>query len=262
MLSPLSLSRKSLIRSLHRKKGRVEEGAFLAEGERLLSELAKNPHGVRFLFGVRERAELLADQFPGIPCFTIDGDGAGLFATEQSQGVGAVVDIPPTATLDALAAGGAPIIYLDRIADPGNAGTIVRTAEWFGIDRVIFGEGTVDPYNPKGVRATMGALFHMQIVADVTPAALVALGLPIIALDAGGRENLDEATLPRHAIYVVGSEAHGLSPEIRSAARLLAIAGRGTVESLNAAIAAGILLYQLSRFGVITPPTASQPDRP
>jgi len=261
-IEQLSRSRKTLVRSLHRRKGRVEEGAYLAEGERLLGELAKSPRGLRFVFATEDYAGRLARMFPGVECCVVDGDGGDLFATENAQGVGAVVDIPLPTSLADLAAAGAPVIYLDGIADPGNAGTILRTAEWFGVAGVAFGTGSVDPYNPKVVRASMGAIFHAPIAADVSPADIAAcaagLGVPVIALEAGGTELLGEIVLPRRAIYVVGSEAHGISAEIRANARPVAIGGLGSVESLNAAIAAAILLYEIFRPTPSSPRTVSQ----
>jgi RNA methyltransferase, TrmH family len=260
-IEPLSRARKTLVRSLHRKKGRFESGAFLAEGERLVSELAKSPGGLRFLFGTSDRIGWIEERFGGAQCFAIDNDDADLFATEQAQGIGAVVDIPAGRSFEELARGSGPVIYLDGVSDPGNAGTILRTAEWFGADGVAFGSGSVDPFNPKAVRASMGAIFHMPVADGVGPADLMSSGLPVVALDAGGDELLGSSPLPRHAIYVVGSEAHGITPAIRDGARLVGIGGEGRVESLNAAIAAAILLYEIFRPATY-PPEASRSGRP
>jgi TrmH family RNA methyltransferase len=150
-------------------------------------------------------------------------------------------------SLEVLVEAGGPILFLDRIADPGNAGTIIRTAEWFGLAGVALSTGSVDLYNPKLVRATMGAIFRLPIVESVDPADLRLPGLPIVALDADADEYLGTVELPRHAVYVVGSEAHGLDVRIRSTSRMLAIGGRGDGESLNAAVAAAVLCYELSR---------------
>jgi len=238
-------ARASLIRSLHRRKGRREEGAYLAEGERLLDELSADPSGVRFLFGAAERMEWIRERFPGHMVFVIDARGAALFATENAQGVGAVVAIPEPVPLERIIAGDDPVLYLDRLADPGNAGTILRTAEWFGAGGVLFGEGSVDPYNPKVVRASMGAIFRHPFAAGVTPENLAAAGRPVVALDGAGNEVLGRMPLPRRGVYVIGNEAHGVSPAIAREARLVAIAGSGAGESLNASIAAAILMYEL-----------------
>jgi TrmH family RNA methyltransferase len=155
--------------------------------------------------------------------------------------------MPEPAVASAIAAAGAPLLFLDRLADPGNAGTILRTAEWFGAAGVLFGEGSVDPYNPKVVRATMGAIFRLPIALGVSIAELRSLDLPLYALDAGGEEPLGRHPLPMHALYAVGSEAHGVDDELLPHARILRIGGGGAAESLNAAIAASILLYEIFR---------------
>lgn len=245
--APLSAARAKVIRALHRKKERQAEGAFLAEGERLLDELSRAPARVRFVFATGERLAWLAERFPETLRFSMQERQIDLFATDSPQGVGAVVDIPEPPTLGQLLEEPGPILMLDGISDPGNAGTIVRTAEWFGIHRVIFGAGSVDAYNPKVVRATMGAIFTTSVIEGIPSEMVLSAGLPVVALDGRGSERLGEMELPRHAIYVVGSEAHGISPAIAAEARLVAIPGAGSVESLNAGIAAGILCYELAR---------------
>ncbi len=244
----LSIARTSLVRLLHRKKGRAAERAYLAEGERLLDELAADPSGVRFLFGTADRMAWIRSRFPGVASFVVDDNKAGaLFATEHAQGLGAVVQMPEPGSFGRMAAAGRPLLYLDGLADPGNVGTILRSAEWFGIGGVLFGEGTADPYNPKVVRATMGAIFRLPIAGDITPRDLMESGLPLLALDGGGDELLGTAELPPAGIYIVGNEAHGVSPQLLAHARSIAIAGSGRGESLNAAIAAAVLMYEVGK---------------
>lgn len=244
---PLPAGRAKLVRALHRKKERQAEQAYLAEGERLLEELAARPEGVMLLFGTEDRMAWLAGRFPGVPLYRIPERATDLFATDSPQGVGAVVAMPASRSLEELLAPSGPVLFLDALGDPGNVGTIIRTAEWFGLRRILLGQGCVDVYNPKVVRASMGAIFNVEILEQVAIGDLAAEGRPLVALDGAGREMLGDAKLSGDAIYVIGSEAHGLSPEIASAARLIAIPGSGTVESLNAGIAAGILCYELAR---------------
>jgi TrmH family RNA methyltransferase len=243
----LSIARTKLVRALHRKKERQAERAFLAEGERLLDELARHAAQIRFLFGVDERLPWLAERFPDAPIYRIGPRAEDLFATDSPQGIGAVVTVPEAPTLDDLLAEPGPVLFLDALADPGNVGTIIRTAVWFGLDRIALGRGCVDAYNPKVVRGTMGGIFTARIAEQVTYDEVIDAGRTVVALDGGGPERLGEIVLPRDAIFAIGSEAHGVAAELAAASRLVRIPGAGEVESLNAAIAAGILCYELSR---------------
>ncbi|HVZ41750.1 MAG TPA: RNA methyltransferase [Candidatus Kapabacteria bacterium] len=250
-----------MIRSLHRRKGREAERAYLAEGERLLDELAADSGALRFLFCHADRLEWLLSRFPGAECCVMESADSGLFGTENAQGVGAVVTMPEPVSARAIADAGGPLLYLDRIADPGNLGTIIRTAEWFGLRGLLLGAGCADPFNPKVVRSTMGAIFRLPIADRVPLETVLELGRPLVALDAGGGDTLGSAPLPRNALYVVGSEAHGVDAALAERGRRLAIAGGERGESLNAAVAAAILLYELRRGGTIEPPSARRTDR-
>ncbi len=243
----LSLSLAALVRSLHRRKGRLAEGAFLAEGRRLISELPASPASVRFLFAEQEAADNLPNGLEEVPLYIVPPRSSGLFATDNAQGIGAVVEIPESARFDHLSTNPGPLLYLDQMADPGNFGTILRTADWFAHRSILLSPGSVDPYNPKSVRATMGSIFRMELALDVAAEDLVRSGRPLIALDTGGTDRLGpESRLPQDAIYIIGGEAHGVSEELLQHARPLAIQQLGGGESLNAAVATGILLYTLS----------------
>ncbi len=158
MPQQLSLAKKKHIRKLHRKKYRTEFREFLVEGERILTELMLKPEQVQFLFGTPERSKWLTGTFPACDIYEIANDDADLFATEQPQGIGAVVSMPEQVLFAELATYEGPLLFLDGLTDPGNVGTIIRTAEWFGIAGIIAGAETVDFWNPKVVRASMGAI--------------------------------------------------------------------------------------------------------
>ena len=133
------------------------------------------------------------------------------------------------------------------MGDPGNLGTILRTAGWFGARGVLLGRGCVDPFNDKVVRATAGSLFHVPLIGDVdlpvTLGAARAAGFRVVVADAAGAIDLPDWRPPGRSIIVLGSETHGPSPSVRAAADLAVRVPRfGRGESLNVAIAAGILL--------------------
>jgi TrmH family RNA methyltransferase len=133
------------------------------------------------------------------------------------------------------------------VRDPGNAGSIIRAADAAGADAVVFAGDSVDPQNPKAVRATVGSLFHLPVIVDRdTPAVLAALrasGLTLLAADAGGEADLFETDLDVPSAWLFGNEAHGLGHVAASADTRVAIPIYGRAESLNLATAAAVCLY-------------------
>jgi TrmH family RNA methyltransferase len=184
---------------------------------------------------------------------------AAIAATETSQGVMALVQ-PREWKLEQLFKGKALVIVLDGIQDPGNAGTIVRSAEAFGGTGVLFLKGTVSPHNPKTLRASAGSLFRVPFVHGVASATALATlrqngirlfaAMPAVTTTSG--DSLAATDFSGRCGLIVGSEAHGVGAEWHSAAAHIAIPTVG-VESLNAAIAASILLYEARRQRMLRP---------
>jgi len=153
------------------------------------------------------------------------------------------------------------IICLDGVKDPGNLGTIIRTADWFGIKNILLSEDCVDPYNEKSVRSTMGSIFHVNIFSAQGGSALggKSSGLErilkllkekyeykICSLVMKG-EDLNKIKISDKTIFVLGSESHGVRPEIEKISdKNYTIVGKGEAESLNVAVAGGILIHSLS----------------
>jgi TrmH family RNA methyltransferase len=177
---------------------------------------------------------------------------AALTETITPQGVVAVCRHLHTDLGTVLAASPALVVVLAGIADPGNAGTALRTADAAGAAAVVFPEGSVDPYNGKCVRASAGSLFHVDVVrGDTAAAAVTALrqaGLTVLAADAYGAENLDDLAesgrLAVRTAWLYGSEAHGLPADLTAAADArVRVPIHGRAESLNLAAAAAVCLY-------------------
>jgi TrmH family RNA methyltransferase len=234
------------VRKLHQRKHREESGRFLLEGEHLVLELRKAAgRDARLLdseiYCTRELEHL------GGP-FRTHVLNAHLMSqlgeTRSPQGIVAVVPLlPPPAPRD-----GERAIYLHEIQDPGNLGTILRTLAWFGGFRCLLGPGSVDAHNGKVVRASMGALFHVPVEADVPLATLPARFGRIACLDLGG-EAIASPAFRDFGCYVFGNEARGL-PHLELsalAATPFTIAGTGAIESLNVAAAVNICQYELHR---------------
>lgn len=172
-----------------------------------------------------------------------------LSATDSAQGVMALVK-PPVWTLDHLFRGMSMVVVLDGLQDPGNAGAILRTAEGFGATGVMFLKGTVSAWNPKTIRASAGSIFRLPQVSDVDPSlARVAFRqrqVDVYALTAHGGKALPDANLTRRCALVIGNEGRGVSETLREGATGLHIR-TCRVESLNASVAAAVVLYEAHR---------------
>jgi TrmH family RNA methyltransferase len=238
-------------RALRRKDGRQESGQFLLEGWRALA--AAVDASAPILEAVvaadqADRPDLIRLRALGVPIRTASPrDLQRICATEEPQGVVLRLRIVAARLDDAFGPGEQIWLGLDAVSDPGNVGTIIRAADWFGAAGVLLGRGCVDPWNDKVVRSSVGSLFHVAIVPDVDlPGALAAAKsrkLPVIAADAAGATPLHDWHPPTRCIVVLGSEAHGVSDEAAALAdQTIAIPRRGRAESLNVAVAAGIIL--------------------
>jgi RNA methyltransferase, TrmH family len=246
-----------LVHALHRRRGRDAEGLFLAEGVRLVEDLLASPLEVRLAVAssslgdtARGRALREALAARGVPCREVDDRSlAELADTEAPQGILAVASIPrpPLDAID-LAAPPSAVLVLDALQDPGNLGTLARTAEALGAAGLVALPGTVDPWNAKSVRAAMGATFRLPVVQAEWRALapwLRARGVAVLAADAGG-EPLGAP--PGRAALVLGNEGAGVSAEtLVRADRTVGVPLRGPAESLNVAVAGAILLHELLR---------------
>ncbi len=244
------------IRDLHRRKARARRGLALAEGIRLVEEmlaaeaeckgaviseaLGTTPRGLQMIAALEAH---------GIPIERIDDRALqDVAATEHPQGI-VVAYRPRTWSLDDVqVAAGRPLILLDGVQDPGNVGTIARTAVAFGAAGLVALSGTVDLTNPKVVRSAVGALFrlpHLHVDADVIRQWLWTRAIPIWVTTSDGVAVGDDEVVGAIAL-VLGNEGAGISTELLSAAeRRIGIPIHQEAESLNVAVAAGILLHRL-----------------
>lgn len=252
----LSKRRKRLLARLGSGRGRVRAGGVLVEGVRAAGEALASGAAVRFVVcspaltrSPAGDALLAALEARGvIPDWVGEREMAALSATASPQGILLVCE-EPSVTLEVTAtAEDARFLALDGIQDPGNLGTLVRTARAFGLTAAIALDGTVDPWNARAVRASAGSVFRIPVVrapwSEVHP---WAAGLQVIVADAAGE---DAATLPVTPpwMLVVGNEGAGLRAEIREAASArAAVPMAGAADSLNAAVAGAIVLYALTR---------------
>lgn len=236
------------IKKLHQKKYRAEFGHFLVEGEHLLLELQKaaehNPLLLRSQLYVTSAYEHWHSPFE--TQVISDRQMAQIADTKTPQGIIALVPMLPTAA--PAAAANERAIYLHEIQDPGNLGTILRTLAWFGGFRCLLSPGSVDPYNPKVVRASMGAIFHAPMELDVELESLGSRFQRIACLDMHG-EPVQSAAFKTFDCYLFGNEARGVPRDPLTAlnAQPFTIPGSGAIESLNLATTVNMCVYELKR---------------
>lgn len=235
------------IKKLHQKKYREELGHFLVEGEHLILELEKaatqNPELLHSELFVTESYKDFPSRFK--KNLISEKHMAQLSDTKSPQGIIAVA--PQRKAITNIAAN-EKCIYLYEVQDPGNLGTILRSLAWFGNFRCLLSPGSVDPYNPKVVRASMGAIFHLPIELDVALESIAERFTSIATLDMNGKA-LSDKSFKEFDCYVFGNEARGVPREALQTmnAQAFTIAGCGAIESLNLASAVNMCVYELTR---------------
>jgi TrmH family RNA methyltransferase len=249
-MSPLSKNRIKYVRSLESKKGRKEEGAFLAEGNKIVGELVEQ-FDCLFLAAT---PEWLA-QHPGVKAREVcevsheDLSKASLLKTPQ-QVLG--VFRQPSYSLDKSIVERTLCLALDDVQDPGNLGTIIRIADWFGIEDIFCSIGTVDVYNPKVVQATMGAIARVRVHYVNLPEFISSVkGTPVYGTFLDGK-NMYGCNLSSNGLIVMGNEGNGIGHDTEALiTNKLYIpnypADRATSESLNVAVATAIVCAEFRR---------------
>ena len=240
-----------LCQQLSHKKYRDKLGLYLIEGENLLEEAVKNGAAIKTvlmcrdyrgsLFGTEDKAFCLSDKL-----------FEQLSQTETTQGIMAIVEKPELSPDLFLDRGGGNFIVLDRLQDPGNIGTILRTADAAGYELAIVMKGTADVFSPKAVRAATGSLFRMPVVfmdsahelAEFTRAA----GKKLVATCFDTDRYYYDEDLKKNIALIIGNEGNGISGELIEGSDVkIKIPMYGNIESLNASVAAGILMYEAVR---------------
>lgn len=253
MITSTANQKVKYVRSLYRRRIRYRERQFVIEGVRLVreafragivpallfySEGVDSTPGGRELLGEMQKAEA--------PTFAVSERVMKTMAdTVSPQGILAVVPFveltpPPNLSLG---------LVVDGLRDPGNLGTVLRTANAAGVERVLLAPKTVDPYNPKVVRGAMGAHFRLPVAVLSWPEIAGALaGVQVLLADARGGRFYHQVDWTQPSALIIGGEAHGASREAaKLATATITIPMPGGAESLNAAVAAGVILFEAAR---------------
>jgi len=232
-------------------KERKATGQFVAEGLQCAREALVSTSGPRietlYLTGNGRSKIEVAD----LSLFNVvdvsDEVMKEMSETITPQGILAVCTIPQVSLSSITLNGSRRFIYLSEVQDPGNAGTILRSADAFAIDAVITSPGSVDMYSPKVVRSTAGSLWHIPVFESVTIDEVLALGINAFSLGADGSKSLSQYQMSGDTIAVFGNEARGLSTGQKvDSIEVVSIPMPGNAESLNLSAAASIVMYHLS----------------
>lgn len=245
------------LRSLKQKKGRAQQAKFLIEGTHLCREALMAKANLELLLYTQDGFQsqggnrvVVEAQKQGVPNLRVSQSILKSLAdTVTPQGPLAVVSRWPLA---ASRARGNVLVLLDRVRDPGNVGTIIRTADAAGVDGVILSRGTADPFSPKVLRSTMGSIFHLSVEVEVDAEGIVAdlkkKGYRIFIAEPKARRSHTEIRYPRRFLLVAGNEAQGVRHSLMAQAdELIRVPIRGRAESLNVSVATGVILYEALR---------------
>ena len=228
------------VTSLQNKKYRDAYKEFFIEGEKSIKEAIKFNQKIKNIYYCPKMIDYKFD-FPGTE--VTEEIIKKISDVTTSQGIIAVCKTPQYADFKK-----DRILFLDRVQDPGNVGTIIRTADAFGFNAVFLSKGCADVYSPKVIRATMGSIFHIPVIQNVDIEEIKAIGNKIFSSSLETNELLDKIEISRKFTLVIGNEGNGISEEVKNITnKFVKIKMNGNAESLNASIAAGILMYEFSK---------------
>lgn len=240
----ISKNQLKLLRALGQKKQRKAHGLFLVQGEKNVLELTHSAFNVQHVFATAEFLNSHAENVASYTCTEASLDELTKASTLVSNNAAiAVVEIPKIEVPKAQGL----MIALDGVSDPGNLGTIIRVADWYGIKHIVASVDCADPYNPKTISATMGSFGRVQVSLVDLPHYLAQANLPIYGAFLEG-ESVHTTFFSAQGILLMGSESHGIrEPAAQWVTDKITIPAFGGAESLNVAMATGIILDNMRR---------------
>ena len=244
---------KNLAQLIKKSKARTEQGVYIVEGIKMFQEAPKNEIVKAYISEELYEKGTLREALEGIPHEILKKEVFDHVAdTKTPQGILCIMK-QKKYTLEQLTAGECPLLLvLENIQDPGNLGTMMRTAEGAGVTGVLLSRGSVDIYNPKTIRSTMGSIYRVpflytdDLMGDMEK--LHEKGITTYAAHLKGKGFYDEESYKEPTAFLIGNEGNGLTDELSEKAKqYIKIPMEGQLESLNAAVAAAILMYEASR---------------
>lgn len=244
---------KNVIQLNQKAKARREQGLFVAEGRKMFREAPRSWIHKVYVSSTAAEDETLGKELQGLSWEVVeDKVFRQMSDTKTPQGVLSLLKIPSYSPETLFSRENPLLILLEDLQDPGNVGTIVRTAEGAGADGILLTKNTADLFNPKVIRSTMGSIYRMPFYQIENQEALLAVlkerSIRSFAAHLKGERSYDREDYRGGSIFFIGNEGNGLSQELSAKADcLIQIPMAGQVESLNAAMAAGILMYEAAR---------------
>lgn len=244
----LSKSQISFVNALHHKKQRKEHALFITEGIKSITEFLDSDYTVDTIFCTSEYLQKFGKITQKVKLLEVTENELKKISTLTTpQHALALVQIPKKTHIDAESFKGKFSLVLDGVQDPGNLGTIIRTAEWFGFSAIICSPDTVEAYNPKVVQATMGSLSRINVYYTDLCALFDYNKLPVYGALLEG-ENLYQTSFGKEGFLVLGNEGKGISENVVSKVdHAVTIPRFGNAESLNVAVSAAIFCSELKR---------------
>ena len=246
----ISQNKIKKIQSLKTKKGRIKEGLFLVEGVRCINTFLEHSNHIKELFICRSfystsKNIISLCKEKNIPYSTIsDKIMKAISNTKTSQGVLGISEFtpPPKMNLNSKR-----WLYLYKISDPGNLGTILRSAAWFNIKNIALSKESADPYNPKTIRSATGAHLHLNVYQDVDYKTYLGHDYTLLGADQNSDNKLRDLECKNKFVLFLGNESEGLGVSIKKKMdKLISIQKLGYGESLNVAIAGSIIMNKLT----------------
>ncbi|KPH90146.1 MULTISPECIES: RNA methyltransferase [Pseudoalteromonas] len=240
----ISKNQLKLIRQLGQKKYRKQFNQYLVQGEKNVLELLNSPLKVNDVFATQSFIDNNQSSYPQTHFITADEEQLTKASTLVSNNAAiAIIDMPSTVLPDE----NSLILALDGVSDPGNLGTIIRVADWYGIKHIVASTDSADPYNPKAISATMGSFVRVSVSQVELPEYLSTLNMPIYGAFLDG-QSVHSTKFSGQGVLLMGSESHGIREQCaKLVSNKITIPAFGGAESLNVAMATGIILDNFKR---------------